>query len=309
MVSISVDYSSALGSNGTSIGNLQSLAELVKADETALAFINRTRNNRILYTGISTLDKRKPSHDGADVIEISGLSNTGKTQLLMHIVASCVLPQDMGGEESVCIYFDNEMKFDPGRMQSIITEQIVNIVDGGGGLRFFHGQTGTGNDIEKTITECTDRVKVVRCRSNLEVLYTLYSLRPAIESENIRLICMDTVASFFWETLDTDSNASGLHVSIPNALKRLMQYNQLCVAVTKPVLFNFTSSAPMLNKKRTEYLSETWRNMVSTRVFLSRAREQNVSISPSVFQASINSPSVNLSFEFEVEDAGVKELA
>ena len=62
---------------------------------------------------------------GSDVIEVSGLSCTGKTQVLLQAVASCVLPQNLGGEESCCIFFDCELKFDALRLQEMIAQRIT----------------------------------------------------------------------------------------------------------------------------------------------------------------------------------------
>lgn len=62
---------------------------------------------------------RSSSEEGmgrGDVVEIYGGSGSGKTELLMNVIAQHVLPAWLGGEEQTAFFFDNG-KFDDGRSE------------------------------------------------------------------------------------------------------------------------------------------------------------------------------------------------
>lgn len=42
-----------------------------------------------------------------DVVEIYGPSGSGKSEVLINVVARCVLPAWLGGEERTAVFFDN----------------------------------------------------------------------------------------------------------------------------------------------------------------------------------------------------------
>ena len=42
-----------------------------------------------------------------DVVELYGPSGSGKSEILINVVARCVLPAWLGGEERTAVFFDN----------------------------------------------------------------------------------------------------------------------------------------------------------------------------------------------------------
>ena len=42
-----------------------------------------------------------------DVVELYGPSGCGKSEVLINVVARCVLPAWLGGQEQVAFFFDN----------------------------------------------------------------------------------------------------------------------------------------------------------------------------------------------------------
>lgn len=45
-----------------------------------------------------------------DIVEVYGPSGCGKSEVLINVVARCVLPAWLGGEERTVVFFDNGEK-------------------------------------------------------------------------------------------------------------------------------------------------------------------------------------------------------
>jgi RecA/RadA recombinase len=75
---------------------------------------------------------------GGDVVEFYGKTGSGKTELLLHIVASAILPPswtptaavrlELGGEGAGVVFFDNDLKFDIRRLERVLRVRIRSAV-------------------------------------------------------------------------------------------------------------------------------------------------------------------------------------
>lgn len=276
----------------------KSLTEVVDPSETALELFVRCKKSSQLRVGIEFIDVRCKHLDSKreDVIQVSGESSTGKSQIVLHALATCVLPESLGGEGSSAVLFDLDMKFEVERFHQILSSRIT--------LDFRERAQGdetiSKGDYENVLKECCDRVYVYRCMTNLDFLTALYALPALAESKGIRLVVVETLATFYWETAETDAPASGLHVAIPQAIRSLLRTCKLTVLAVKPTLFHHKWQK---DSDGFDYTSATWKSMVSTHVDLAKTtREGN-------YLAKTRVPNYNLSASFGISDTGIASCA
>ena len=272
----------------------RSLQDLIEPNETAQTLFARCKKPGNLRTGIDFIDARCKhlSAECQDVIQVRGESSTGKTQIVLHALATCVLPENLGGQGSRAVLFDLDMKFQVERFYEILLARItLDFKERGEG-----DESVTQEAYQDVLKDCCHRVFVYRCLSNLDFLTALHALPSLVDSKDIRLVVIETLATFYWETAETDAAASGLHVSIPQAVKGLLRTSRLTVLAVKPVLFQGKWHK---DSDRMDYTSATWNSLVSTKVEL-----EKTSASGS-FLAKTTLSNYSGASNFSIQDTGI----
>jgi len=191
-----------------------------------------------------------------DVVELLGVSGSGKTEVAMHAAASVVLPESMGGSHGTVLWFDSELRLCAERFVGILMYRIEAAI----GSKVIPDET-TGREI---VQSCMKRFLVFRCLNSLQVLSTLHSFTEEwMRRDHVKLIVFDSIASFYWRDLETEHIGAGLHVSVPLAIRDLLNRYNVAVLAIKPTLMRPKQGAPS-----PEYLSKTWQRLVGLQVFL-----------------------------------------
>ncbi|XP_039941108.1 DNA repair protein XRCC2 isoform X2 [Hirundo rustica] len=68
-------------------------------------------------------EEGSPVH--GDVIEFHGPEGTGKTEMLYHLLARCILPKAEGGLEVEVMFVDTDYHFDMLRLVTILENRLV----------------------------------------------------------------------------------------------------------------------------------------------------------------------------------------
>ncbi|XP_029810196.1 DNA repair protein XRCC2 [Suricata suricatta] len=94
-----------------------------------------------------------------DVLEFHGPEGTGKTEMLYHLTARCVLPKSEGGLEAEVVFVDTDYHFDLLRLVAILERRLAR-------------------GSEEAVRRCLGRVSVLSCGGDhrLVVLATTQSL-------------------------------------------------------------------------------------------------------------------------------------
>ena len=106
---------------------------LLEPSETALDLLRRSRSQASMATGLPFLVHLRPT----DVVQISGPSASGKSELLLHLAARCLLPRSLGGQGGDVLFFDLAHQLDALRLAHLLRRAVErgrsSSSDGGGG--------------------------------------------------------------------------------------------------------------------------------------------------------------------------------
>ena len=132
-------------------------------DETFFQLFKRMRIEP-MRTGLKPFETeiRSGGLRPGNVVELVGASGTGKSEILMQIMANCVLPKkwddvEIGGNEGGVVLFDNDFHFDLFRFSTIL-EHRVNA-----SLRSA-GHAADLDSLESFIRSCLHRLHIIRSR-------------------------------------------------------------------------------------------------------------------------------------------------
>lgn len=185
----------------------------------------------------------------SDVVELSGAEGTGKTELLLNIVAYCILPKVVGsnrnlGKEVEVVYVCTDYKFDLLRLVTVL-EAKVNAAYGGGACAVT---------VKEAVKSCLSRTYVTHCSSSSELSATLDFLRITYlpRHPEVAAFVLDNVASFYWmdkSRLSKPADRPSLELWV-QSVSNLIREHHLVLFVAKPLLIGRTDEAPHLTKVR-----------------------------------------------------------
>nr|XP_038963983.1 DNA repair protein XRCC2 isoform X1 [Rattus norvegicus] len=212
-------------------------------------------------------DEDSPVH--GDILEFHGPEGTGKTEMLYHLTARCILPKSEGGLQIEVLFIDTDYHFDMLRLVTVLEHRL-------------------SQSSEEAIKLCLGRLFLAYCSSSMQLLLTLYSLEALLCSHpSLCLLIVDSMSSFYW----IDRVSGGESVSLQEStlqkcsqlLERLVtEYRLLLFATTQSLLQKGSDSAegPSSSKHPCDgdmdyraYLCKAWQRVVKHRVVFSREDE------------------------------------
>lgn len=212
-------------------------------------------------------DEDSPVH--GDILEFHGPEGTGKTEMLYHLTARCILPKSEGGLQIEVLFIDTDYHFDMLRLVTVLEHRL-------------------SQSSEETIKLCLGRLFLAYCSSSMQLLLTLYSLEALLCSHpSLCLLIVDSMSSFYW----IDRVSGGERVSLQEStlkkcsqlLERLVtEYRLLLFATTQSLMQKGSDSAegPSSSKHPWDgdmdyraYLCKAWQRVVKHRVIFSREDE------------------------------------
>ena len=172
---------------------------------------------------LPALDKHISENRGAgtssplargDVIEIQGPAASGKTQLLYHLAASCILPEEVlvtsaavhaeravpiGGWCRSAVVFDCDGRWDTRRLHEILVTRLATSFSK---TQFPPLPHGPNSNISLIAVESLSRLHVFRPTSSFQLAATLINLpkyhAEKMPDEEIRLLFVDSISTFYW---------------------------------------------------------------------------------------------------------------
>ncbi|NXI30950.1 XRCC2 protein, partial [Sterrhoptilus dennistouni] len=209
-------------------------------------------------------EEGSPVH--GDVIEFHGPEGTGKTEMLYHLIARCIIPRAEGGLEVEVMFVDTDFHFDMLRLVTILENRLAQ---------------GT----EEMIKQCLGRLFLVSCSSSTQLLLTLYSLENLFCAHpSLCVLLLDSLSAFYW--IDRSNGGESLTLQemnlkkCANFLEKLVtQHHLILFATTQTLMQKSASSAesflPLKLPHETDtdyrpYLCKSWQQMVTHRIFFSK---------------------------------------
>ncbi|KAI9058858.1 hypothetical protein FKP32DRAFT_1680546 [Trametes sanguinea] len=163
----------------------------IPALDTHLASVNKTL----------PIPREWPLNRG-DVLEIQGPAASGKTHLVYHMLATCLLPQrhldiEFGGWGAAAILIDTDGKFSIRRLHELLMSH----------LKSFLGDDDpmdSSTSIEDLATEYLQHIHVFRPTSSTQLAITLLNLQQyhannsRLQDKEIGLLAIDSMSTFYW---------------------------------------------------------------------------------------------------------------
>ncbi|XP_020865242.2 DNA repair protein XRCC2 isoform X2 [Phascolarctos cinereus] len=210
-------------------------------------------------------DEGSPIH--GDILEFHGPEGTGKTEMLYHLTARCILPKSEGGLEVEVLFIDTDYHFDMLRLVTILEHRL-------------------SQSTEDIIKHCLGRFFLVNCSSSNQLLITLYSLETMFCSHpSLCLFILDSLSAFYW--IDRGNGGESLNLQevtlkkCSKFMEKLVkEYHLVLFATTQTIMQKSSNSAEKSSSLKFSceevdidyrpYLCKSWQQMVNHRIFFSR---------------------------------------
>ena len=240
-----------------------------------------------------------------DVIELYGKEGSGKTQILIHLIANCILPKTwegliVNGRGVSVVFFDTDNHFSLVRLVEILEDRVTCCIS-----RHVSGhEVQRTTDMESFVKSCLSRLVIVQCNSSIELLATLESLDYVLsERPEICLLMIDSIVAFYW--LDKCNGGDSIYEQeryqrrLVALLKKYIHTYNLIVVATKPAIFH--KEVKQHNaKEHYEYLCRDWQDLVKYRYSVSRASDKSSTL---LFKRIL--PSGKSSLQFSIGKGGM----
>ncbi|XP_022325779.2 DNA repair protein XRCC2-like isoform X2 [Crassostrea virginica] len=215
-----------------------------------------------------------------DVIELYGGEGTGKSEILLNVVAAMILPKiwksiHLNGKDAHVIYIDNDYKFSMIRLVTIIESKIYSTLQ----EEEIQDEEIRKEDIENLVQKCLSNLTLIRCSSSSELLITLYGLNESMLCDpNLAMILIDSISAFYW--IDKCNGGESLMaqeknmMQITEVLQKLIKKFDLIIIATKCALFKRRNQDYSANNKEQvdhqEFLCRSWGQLVTHRFLLEK---------------------------------------
>ncbi|CAG2236513.1 DNA repair protein XRCC2-like isoform X2 [Mytilus galloprovincialis] len=250
-----------------------------------------------------------------DVYELYGVEGSGKTELLLSIVTSIILPKDwngynLNGANAGVIFIDTDYKFQILRLVNIMEKRIMGKTEHD---KLDTSKKTSSNDIEVLVKECLKKIMIVRCTSSFQLLVTLHSLESTISNNpDIAVIMIDSISAFYWiDRCNGGENIGAQETNmkhIVQQLSKLVKNYNLVLFATKALNFKKTnkeneskgdncaspSEKKVLKDNHAEFLCKSWYKFVKHRLIFHKEKS---------FSVYCNSLKVDI--QFTINEGGI----
>ncbi|XP_049542850.1 uncharacterized protein LOC125955749 [Anopheles darlingi] len=167
-----------------------------------------------------------------ELVEISGASNTGKSLLLLELIAHIILPTNCGGTGQEVVLIDCENSYDSSLMLDVMEKGIQKDAEP------EVAATLDVQQLKRIQEEALQRLHRFACHT-LEIYdFCLRALkyRLFIRHPSIRYVLVDSIASFYWTTTKCYKKRA-LLMERCETLRRMAQLYKRVIVYTKPSSF------------------------------------------------------------------------
>lgn len=240
-----------------------------------------------------------------DVIELYGDDGSGKTQILLHLIANCILPQKwkgayLAGREVSVIFVDTDYHFSLLRLVEILEERITACF-------LQQGLPLTSVAVrEAFIKSCLARLIIARCNSTEELLDTMQSFDKLLcNRTDICAMMIDSISAFYYQ----DKSEGGKtyygqekhQKKLVELLRRYIDRYYLVVVATLPAIFS-KDVKQIQQLEDYSYMCRPWKCFVKYAYVVSRMSDKSSTFSLKQIKPNIG----NFVVTFAIDKGGLK---
>ncbi|KAL2631442.1 hypothetical protein R1flu_016128 [Riccia fluitans] len=204
---------------------------------------------------------------GGHVLEVAGPSGSGKSEIMLQAIISCILPKEwqghkLGGSEKPAVFFDLDCHFDMMRLVKLLHFRVRDSL---GALEKMSGRAVPAwslamgvESLDELLATSLKRFNLRRCFNSFDFLVALKTLRPFLKDLEMehgsspQLLIIDSVGAFYWLDRAVRSASSGkgrktlsLHSVSEAVVRELSQlvctYPTLLILATKTIIHGDTT--------------------------------------------------------------------
>ena len=231
-----------------------------------------------------------------NVVEFSGQEGSGKTEMLLHLIANCILPKSwkdlkLNGKSVGVVYVDTDYHFQLLRLVTIMEHRILNAikdVQTGSFLENYRSNHLDNipvsdsthypekySDYEDFIKSCLGRLFIAHCNSSIKLLATVLSLESLLATKpEVGVFMIDSLSAFYWlDRFNGGENSSHQEHNqrkIVDIIRKYAQQYNLVLIATKQAIFGSSDK----NAHR-GLLCQAWQKLVNYQFEFDRNRGQN----------------------------------
>ncbi|XP_038654343.1 DNA repair protein XRCC2 [Scyliorhinus canicula] len=242
--------------------------EAESTHNSALVCHNKNRTTQKSTTAPAAFQKLMAE---GDTVEFHGPEGAGKTEMLYHLVALCILPESAGGLQVEVLFIDTDYHFDMLRLVAILEHRLVQ-------------------STEELVKGCLGRLFLVHCSSSTQLLLLLHSLETMVCSHPaLCLLIVDSMSAFYWiDRLNGGESVSQQEANLRRCvecLERLLdEYRLVLLATTQALMRGPVPGAGRPDEAATAawqpplaavaeykpYLCKSWQKLVKRRFIFSK---------------------------------------
>lgn len=212
-----------------------------------------------------------------DAVEILGDSNSGKTELLYHLIARAIFPSSwkgilLNGLEMVVLFIDADQKFSVFRLMNILEN------------RFSIAETLASVNVDKEETavflkSCLRRVNVITCHNTDDLIVTFNTMDEILTSQDtfINIVFIDSISAFYWSDkmayLEQTKKLYDYYGKLVKAIQQTLTSYKMVLIATKQTLVSVkTSSSDNSDKTIPEligdydFMGRSWEKLITKRI-------------------------------------------
>ena len=229
-----------------------------------------------------------------DVVEFSGQEGSGKTEMLLHLIANCILPKSwkdlkLNGRSVGVVYVDTDYHFQLLRLVTIMEHRILNAIKVTQ-TRAENNRSTTGenipgtdsahypekySDYEDFIKSCLGRLFIVHCNSSIQLLVTVLSLENLLAAKpEVGVFIIDSLSAFYWLDRCSGGESQGHQEhnqrKIVDVVRKYAQQYRVVLIATKQTIFGSSDKST-----HREHLCQAWQRLVNYRFEFDKNKGQN----------------------------------
>jgi len=231
-----------------------------------------------------------------NVVEFSGQEGSGKTEMLLHLIANCILPKSwkdlkLNGKSVGVVYVDTDYHFQLLRLVTIMEHRILNAIkdvqtgsflenNRSNHLDNIHASDSTHypekySDYEDFIKSCLGRLFIAHCNSSIQLLATVLSLENLLAAKpEVGVFMIDSLSAFYWlDRCNGGENSSHQEHNqrkIVDIIRKYAQQYHLVLISTKQAIFGSSDK-----NAHGGHLCQAWQRLVNYQFEFDRNRVQN----------------------------------
>jgi len=179
--------------------------------------------------------------ESGHIVELNGEEGTGKSQCLLHLLATAILPAsvvgvDVGGLNAEVLFIDTKYTFSMLRFVALLEQRLSAALNKSDDTctpkKSTRADAEVEDPVESAVKQCLTRFFFVCCNSSSQLAVTLCSLESVLAAKpNIRLVLLDDISAFYYMDVFTSTES---HFSLcVSLLKKLVNTRQLLVVAAR----------------------------------------------------------------------------